>query len=165
MSTKRTEESLKFIQIKGQSPPEPYPCGISPEVSQDTAFSLNSQPYFALFLSPLAELLGRYSLPELPNLLQTWTWISISPHSSEVWASFCRSTRNSDCLGSAISSVWIPFSYYPEVQKLNLSGQTVWVRFCNKLVQLDACRLRPISELLTTISLKDPHPSTHFKRQ
>lgn len=79
MSTKRTEESLKFIQIKGQSPPEPYPCGISPEVSQDTAFSLNSQPYFALFLSPLAELLGRYSLPELPTTYCKLEHVSISP--------------------------------------------------------------------------------------
>lgn len=77
MSTKRTEESFKFIQIKGESPPEPYPCGISLEVSQDTAFSLNSQPHFALFLSPLAELLGRYNLPELPTTYCTLEHVSI----------------------------------------------------------------------------------------
>lgn len=69
VSIKETEESCNFIRTKGESPPRHTPAGLSLSRFQraQPPFILSSRPHVALFLSPLAEVLGKCSLPEPPT--------------------------------------------------------------------------------------------------
>lgn len=66
---KEMEESCTFIRIEGESPLGHLPTGFSLSRFRraQPPFSLNFRPHVALFRSPSAHVLGRYSLPELPT--------------------------------------------------------------------------------------------------
>lgn len=136
LSTKETEESYSFIQIKGESPPGHTPVAFLSEGFRGRSLLLSQNPSTALFLSPVAAVLGRYSLPKAVTTFSPWTCY------------FPPEFRNSSCVGSATDFV--------------LTHLSVTLKFRAKLSGLCSLRLaevlRPISKILTSISPSDTHP-------
>lgn len=87
---KETEESCIFIEGKGGNLLGHIPMG--DVLGVQPPFILNSQPHVALFLSPVSEVLGRYSF--FQTTYQTFPLEHVSSISPKI--------RSSGCLGSAV---------------------------------------------------------------
>lgn len=102
----RRQRSPQLYLNNGRESSGPYPHGVSLLMFQRTQppLILNSGSHVALFLSPLAEELGMYSLPEPPTTYAPLEHSILPQHSEVLTAWLCMD----------------PFACFLEVQKFKL---------------------------------------------